>query len=92
MRVKKVPMRTCVSCGRNKPKKDLARFARTSDKEIIFDISGKVNGRGAYICRDVNCFMKMKIGGLLARALDIKIEPDKMEQLEEVFKKTLEDK
>ncbi len=52
---KKIPVRLCVGCGEMKPKKDLMRVIRTPDDQILLDVSGRQNGRGAYICRSAEC-------------------------------------
>ena len=49
VRPKKVPMRQCMGCGEKKEKKDLIRIIRTPDEEIVLDVTGKKNGRGAYL-------------------------------------------
>ena len=53
---KKIPVRKCVGCGEMKPKKELIRILRTENGELVVDAGGKKNGRGAYICRSVECF------------------------------------
>ena len=55
---KKIPMRKCVGCGEMKPKKELIRILRTEEGEFVVDADGKKNGRGAYLCRCVECFQK----------------------------------
>ena len=55
---KKIPMRKCVGCGEMKPKKELIRILKTETGEFVVDAAGKKNGRGAYICRSVECFRK----------------------------------
>ena len=55
---KKIPMRKCVGCGEMKPKKELMRILRTEENEFCVDITGKKNGRGAYLCHSVECFKK----------------------------------
>ena len=55
---KKIPMRKCVGCGGMKPKKELIRILRTDAGEFVVDADGKKNGRGAYLCRCVECFRK----------------------------------
>ena len=55
---KKIPMRKCVGCGGMKPKKELIRILRTEEGEFVVDADGKKNGRGAYLCRCVECFQK----------------------------------
>ncbi len=68
-RIKKVPMRTCVGCGANKPKKDLVRVIRTSEGEITLDLTGRANGRGAYLCRNVECLKRALKTKSIARSL-----------------------
>lgn len=58
MKERKEPLRTCIGCGMNKPKKDLIRIVRTPEGEIIPDSGGKKSGRGAYVCRDPECIRK----------------------------------
>lgn len=53
--IKKVPMRKCVGCGEMKNKKEMMRVVRTSDNEFILDVTGKKNGRGAYVCISDEC-------------------------------------
>ena len=52
---KKTPLRKCIGCGQMMEKKSLIRIIKTSDDEIMLDPTGKLNGRGAYICKDSNC-------------------------------------
>jgi predicted RNA-binding protein YlxR (DUF448 family) len=52
---KKTPMRMCVGCREMKPKQELIRAVRSPEGEISLDLTGKKNGRGAYICRDRKC-------------------------------------
>ena len=47
---KKIPMRQCVGCREMKPKRELIRVIRALDNELLIDLTGKKNGRGAYIC------------------------------------------
>lgn len=55
-RPKHVPMRTCVVCRANRPKRDLARIVRALDGSVVYDPTGKLNGRGAYLCRQRSCW------------------------------------
>ncbi|MDA0232312.1 MAG: YlxR family protein [Chloroflexi bacterium] len=50
MKPRHVPMRTCVVCKEKRPKRDLLRVVRTTDGEVVVDATGKVNGRGGYVC------------------------------------------
>ena len=54
-RLKKPPARQCVGCGERKEKKELIRIIRTPEAEIEIDLTGKKNGRGAYICNSIDC-------------------------------------
>lgn len=86
---KKIPMRTCIGCKENKPKKELIRFVRTPEHGIIMDVSGKANGRGAYICPDISCFSKAKSKKALAKALAMTVDSAKMDELEQALGKYL---
>ena len=64
MVVKKIPQRTCIGCGESKSKKELMRIVK-QEEDISLDITGKKNGRGAYICNNVECLEKaIKTKGL----------------------------
>ncbi|MBQ9279554.1 MAG: YlxR family protein [Clostridia bacterium] len=56
--MKKVPLRRCLGCYESKPKKELCRIVRKTDGEICVDKTGKINGRGAYICYNAECLEK----------------------------------
>lgn len=58
MKVKKIPMRRCVGCGEQKPKKELLRIVALPTGEIEVDRTGKKSGRGVYICDNAECFAK----------------------------------
>ncbi len=75
MKVKKIPMRTCVITQEKYPKKELIRVVRTPDKEIIIDITGKANGRGAYLKKDIEVINLARKSKKLERHLDATI-PD----------------
>ena len=56
--MKNIPQRTCIGCNSQKNKKDLIRVVKNKDGEISIDKTGKANGRGAYICDNVDCLEK----------------------------------
>ena len=77
MRKRKVPLRMCVSCREMKPKKDLIRVVRSPEGKIsIDDERGKKPGRGAYICRNLDCIEKAKKSKILERSLNQNIEDE----------------
>ncbi len=80
---KKVPIRTCIACRTAKPKKELIRVVKFGE-EIKLDLTGKLNGRGAYVCNDKNCILKLKKQRLLNRAFSAPVE-------DSVYDKILED-
>ena len=67
--MKKQPQRTCMGCNEKKDKKDLIRIVKNKDNEISIDRTGKKEGRGAYICDDVNCLEKVIKSKRLERGL-----------------------
>ena len=75
MKVKKIPLRTCVVTKEKLPKKDLVRVVRTPEGNVIIDESGKANGRGAYLKKDLEVFKKAKQNKILNRHLEIEV-PD----------------
>ena len=85
--VRKQPLRQCIGCGQMKDKRELIRVIRDKEGNIFLDVTGKKNGRGAYICPDEECFSRvMKTKGL-DRAFKMSVEPDVYEKLKEEFLK-----
>lgn len=84
--VRKIPMRKCIGCQEMKSKKELLRILRTTEDEVILDTTGKKNGRGAYICRSMECLQKaIKNKGLersLKMAVPIKVYESLKKELE----------
>ena len=74
MQLKRVPMRMCTGCGEMKPKKELIRVVKNAAGEISLDFVGKKSGRGAYMCRNIDCFKKARKTKRLERAYSCKIE------------------
>ena len=83
MKIKKVPMRKCVSCGEQQEKRNLLRVVNNKDEGILFDETGKKNGRGAYICKSSICIDKAKKSKRLSVALESEISNDFYEKLKE---------
>jgi len=81
---KKIPMRTCVACRTAKPKKELIRVVKFGD-DIRLDFTGKLNGRGAYVCNDKNCIAKLKKQKLLNRAFSCQVEDAVYDAIMEEF-------
>ncbi|MEE0775988.1 MAG: YlxR family protein [Bacillota bacterium] len=80
---KKIPQRMCVGCREMREKRQLIRVVRTADSEAVLDKTGKMSGRGAYLCPDKDCLTKAKKSRGLERALNIKISDDVFDRLAE---------
>lgn len=78
-------MRQCVGCREMKPKSELVRVVRTPEGEIRADLSGKLNGRGAYLCRSSACFEKAVKRKALERALGAPVSDEVYRLLELQF-------
>lgn len=83
MKVKKIPQRMCTGCMEMKPKKELIRVVRNKEGEISIDTTGKKPGRGAYICKDIECLEKSIKAKRLERNLEGKISDEIFERLKE---------
>ena len=82
--MKKMPMRTCVITGEKLPKKELIRVVRTTDGNVVIDVSGKVNGRGAYLKRDIVTFEKAQKSKILNKKLEVEIPDEIYEDLKKM--------
>ena len=74
---KKVPMRQCVGCGEMKGKKEMMRVLKTAEGDIVLDVTGKKNGRGAYLCFSKECLQnafKMNIPNEVYDSLEREFE------------------
>ena len=72
---KKSPQRQCMGCRERKDKRDLIRVVRTPEGAVCLDFSGKLNGRGAYLCPKADCLKKAQKSKALERSLEVPI-PD----------------
>ena len=85
MKDKKVPLRTCVVTNEKLPKKELLRIVRTPDGKVEADLTGKLNGRGAYIKSDVEILEKARKSKALSRHLEIEITDSDYDRIKEVI-------
>lgn len=83
---KKIPMRLCTGCGEMKPKKELVRVVRSKDGEIALDLTGRANGRGAYICSKLSCLQAARKARRFEKAFSCKIPDEVYERMEEALK------
>lgn len=85
MKTKKIPLRTCVVTKESLPKKELLRIVRTPEKEVIVDITGKANGRGAYIKKNLEVLEKAKKSKILDKRLECNVSEEVYEKIKEVI-------
>ena len=74
--MKKIPLRTCMGCNEKKPKKELIRIVKDKENNISIDKTGKLDGRGAYICNDIKCLDKVVKSKRLEKSLEISISEE----------------
>ena len=83
--MKKQPQRTCMGCNQKKDKKELITIVKNKNNEISVDRTGKKEGRGAYICDDVNCLDKLIKSKRLERVFEMSISDEIYESLRGVI-------
>ena len=81
--VRKTPTRRCTGCGEHFPKNTLIRVLRTPEGEVVLDLTGKKNGRGAYICKSAACLKKARKSKRIESSLECAISDELYERLEE---------
>ena len=79
---RKIPMRMCVGCREMKPKVELLRVVKPQEGDAHIDRTGKAQGRGAYVCGQIECLRKAKKSRALERALEAQIDEAVFAQLE----------
>ena len=80
---RKLPIRKCTGCGERFEKNSLVRIVKIPSGEIVLDKTGKLSGRGAYICRSISCLNKAKKASRIERSLECSIPEDVYKRLEE---------
>lgn len=86
MKTKKIPMRTCVVTKEKLPKQQLIRVVRTPEGKVIIDETGKANGRGAYLKKDLTVFEKAQKSKILNRHLEVEVPDSVFEELKNLIK------
>ena len=85
MKNRKIPMRSCVVTREKLPKQELLRIVKTTDGMILGDVSGKINGRGAYIKKDIAVLEKAIKSKVLERQLETTISDDVYEEIRKII-------
>lgn len=86
MKVRKIPMRTCIVTKEKLPKQELIRVVRTPDGQVVVDETGKTNGRGAYLKKDIEVFMKAQKSKILNKILEVEVPNEIFENLKNIVK------
>ena len=86
---KKIPQRQCMGCRERKAKRELIRVVRGTDGIVSLDFSGKLNGRGAYICPNKDCLKKAQKIKSLERSLEVPIPQEVYDRLEKEMEGTV---
>ena len=84
---KKIPQRMCLGCREMKAKSELVRVVKSPEGEVSLDITGKKPGRGAYVCRNPDCFKRVVKSNALARAFKAQISNEIIEVLQNQLEK-----
>ena len=87
MTTKKVPLRKCTGCGEMKDKRELVRVVRSKEGEVSLALTGKKPGRGAYICKDIECLKLARKAKRIERGLNCQISPELYEIMEKEIEK-----
>ena len=87
MKTRKIPLRTCVVTKESLPKQELLRIVRTPEGDIKVDETGKLNGRGAYIKKDLQVLESAQKSNILEKRLECKIEDSVYEEIKKCIEK-----
>ncbi len=87
MKNKKIPLRTCVITKEKLPKQELIRVVKDNENNVFIDLTGKSNGRGAYIKRDINVLDTAIKTKALSRQLEVEIPDEVYEELRKIIEK-----
>lgn len=85
MKAKKVPLRQCIACRAQKPKRELLRIVRDPQGVLSFDAKGKASGRGAYLCVSPACLQRAIKNKLFQRHLDTEPDPELLARLRDLL-------
>ena len=83
--VKKIPERKCAGCQQKFPKRELIRVVRTPEGTVEMDNHGKKNGRGVYLCKNSDCFKKVRKGDKLSKSLEVKVTEELYDSIEKII-------
>ena len=82
-KVRKIPTRRCTGCGEHFPKSELIRVLRLPEGDIVLDLTGKLSGRGAYICKSAACLKKARKTRRIESSLECQVPEEIYNKMEE---------
>lgn len=82
---KKIPLRMCIGCREMKPKAELIRVVKAPNGDISLDMTGKKNGRGAYVCKNIDCIKKIRKTKALSHTFSQNVSDEVYSELEKEF-------
>jgi predicted RNA-binding protein YlxR (DUF448 family) len=85
LKKRKIPMRKCIITNERFPKKELIRVVRTPENEVVVDLTGKMNGRGAYLKKDKDVFALARSKNLLAKQLECEVKETVYDELDSLL-------
>lgn len=85
MKNRKIPMRSCIVTREKLPKQELLRIVRTTDNNVLVDVSGKINGRGAYIKKDIDVLGKARKSKILEKQLEVTISDSVYDEIRKII-------
>lgn len=89
MKTKKLPQRKCVGCNEMKDKRELVRIVKTPEDAILLDVTGRANGRGAYLCRSMECLRLALRNKGIERSLKCQLTDEIKHELEQEMGKSV---
>lgn len=83
--MKKIPLRTCIITKEKLPKQELVRVVRTPERNVIVDTTGKKNGRGVYLKKDLEVFKKAQKSKIINKILEVEVPDEVFVDLEKLI-------
>lgn len=86
MKTKRIPMRMCLGCNDMKPKREMIRVVKSKEGEISLDLTGRKSGRGAYICKNIECFQSARKARRFEKSFSCMISSEVYDSMEAELK------
>ena len=83
--MKKIPLRKCIATNERLPKQELIRIVKNNEGKVFIDLTGKANGRGAYIKKNIDVLNRARKSKILDKHLETTIDDSVYEKLEEII-------